>query len=132
MNYQTQQLLGAMVALMAMAVVMGGMKPMMLQQKSESKDIDDLREVLFTIYDSMSVLAGGSETRLEPELGLLRRKVSELVDRGVLYPSAKEKIVPSYMKAALAGDGEGAHLWSRMLFSEVIGILEKKAKEGRG
>lgn len=129
MNQQVSQVMQAMTAIMMMGMGAAITRPVVLQVVLKTEDIDDLREVLFTIYDSVSVLAGGKETRLEPELTLLQDKVSKLVTRGVLDPVFRDKIVPAYIKAVLAGDGVMAHFESRMLFREAVDRLMKKAKQ---
>lgn len=87
------------------------------------QSVDDLREILATIYDSQSVLAGGKETELGPEISLLNSTARRAMEESALDPRY-EKILTKYVDAAQSGDGEQAHFFSRMLFSEVVNTLQ--------
>lgn len=95
------------------------------QVETECKE---LREALFTIYDSQSVLAGGEETHLLPELSLLEKTIDSLTKRGILHPLDKEKILPEYLNAVKGKDGYKAHFWSRMIYREIVDILAERCK----
>jgi len=90
--------------------------------------VDGYREILFTLYDSTAVVAGGKETPLKPELDLLRETVDNLVDMGALHPAYRNHIVPEYVKAAYDGDGRTMHRTGRMLFRDVVDRLREEAR----
>jgi len=94
--------------------------------KLKPDDCAGLREVLFTIYDSMSTMAGGKETAQAPELGLLEREVEKLVGKGILHKSYQAKVVPGYKESVEKGDGQQAHFFSRILFRDAVDQLKNQ------
>jgi len=87
----------------------------------------DLREILFALYDSTAIAAGGKECPLEPELQALRSTVYALVEKGILSQAYRDRIIPEYIAAARAKDGARLHLYGRMTFRDVVDRLQKAA-----
>lgn len=83
----------------------------------------DYREILFALFDSTAIVAGGKECPLKPELDVLQNKVYKLVDKGILSRVYRERIIPKYVEAAHAGDGEKLHFYGRILFRDVVDRL---------
>ena len=89
------------------------------------KDADDLRELCFALFDSMSALAGGRETPLVSEVKLARDLAISLSQRNLIHPMTPEKVVPGFVAAAEARDGEKAHFWARIMYTEAINLLQR-------
>jgi len=87
----------------------------------------DLREILFALYDSTAIIAGGKECPLEPELGILQDKVFALVNKGILSLAYRDTIIPGYIAAARTGNGRLLHFYGRMVFRDVVDRLKGSA-----
>jgi hypothetical protein len=87
----------------------------------------DYREILFALFDSTAIVGGGKECPLKPELDILQDKVYPLVNKGILSQAYRDRIIPKYIEAARAGDGENVHFYGRMLFRDVVDRLKNGA-----
>jgi hypothetical protein len=83
--------------------------------------VQDLTEILFTIYDSIATLSGGTETGVEAELSLFKQLAERLSSRLTWLKPAPGRIAVAdkYIEAVHKGDGQMAHFYSRMIFSGV-------------